>query len=305
MNGAQQKNNRLIEKLGGGSTGKVTRDNFVKHFCQELSKVSSAEFQNSIRAFKQAAEACAAQPPNTAAASKGSEADQEMLSKFRQRRADKSETPGSSLSSRPGSRGSTLSQASPQRKENQVAAAKSSGSPTGGSRSSKVRALMWLLDLNDNNTIQSDQLLKLGQAYSSIDGDSSKWTQIRNQQLMSKLGAKGGDAPCDEVVKYFTSGMVHLDDDAFAKRIKGFKQALVRMEHTQEQPKPAAQHGGVGQDTALTPRHRQLKKTSKDAYELFEEVDTNGDGVIDAKEFDAAYKRGQLSPGRAGRPKDY
>ena len=133
---------------------------------------------------------------------------------------------------------------------------------------------MWLLDLNDHNTIQSDQLLKLGKAYSSIDADSSKWTQMRNQQLMSKLGAKGGDAPCDEVVKYFTSGMAHLDDDAFAKRIKGFKQALVKMEHTQhqEQSKPAAQHGGVDQDTVLTPRHKQLKKTSKDAYELFEEV---------------------------------
>ena len=56
-----------------------------------------------------------------------------------------------------------------------------------------------------------------------------------------------------------------------------------------------AQAGGP----ELTPRHKVLKESSAQSYELFEEIDSNGDGVIDADEFNNAMRQGAISPGKS------
>ena len=50
-------------------------------------------------------------------------------------------------------------------------------------------------------------------------------------------------------------------------------------------------------ELALTPRHKKLRESSLQSFDLFEQIDANNDGVIDASEFNKAIQDGMIGPG--------
>ena len=56
----EEKNQRLVEKLGGSEDGQVRCVEFVRHFSSTLAHLRLSEFEATIGAFEQAAAACSA-----------------------------------------------------------------------------------------------------------------------------------------------------------------------------------------------------------------------------------------------------
>ena len=57
-------------------------------------------------------------------------------------------------------------------------------------------------------------------------------------------------------------------------------------------------HGEMVLDElALTPRHKKLRESSVESFDLFEQIDANNDGVIDAGEFNMAIQDRMIGPG--------
>ena len=53
-----EKNDRFVQKLGGGQGGIVTCDSFVQYFLAEFSSAGAEEFADNVEAFRQAARSC-------------------------------------------------------------------------------------------------------------------------------------------------------------------------------------------------------------------------------------------------------
>ena len=149
-----------------------------------------------------------------------------------------------------------------------------------------------------------------------------EWTEQQNAKLVKKMDWDGdGLVNAKEFIGYFEEALPH-EAEGFERVIEQFKQVAEACRREKQQPakredkgpaaskavaKNAVEAGepvmpkakGVVPDAQveLTPRHSKLKKSSREAYELFNELDTNKDGVIDAQEFDQAMKQGKLSPG--------
>ena len=51
-------NDKLVARLGGEADGKISGENFVKYFAEQMKDLSNAEFEETIKHFKLVAREC-------------------------------------------------------------------------------------------------------------------------------------------------------------------------------------------------------------------------------------------------------
>ena len=110
------------------------------------------------------------------------------------------------------------------------------------------RAVFHLFDLDNNNTIESEELMQLGAARRALGQKSGVWDEAANEKLVAKLGGSvDGKISGEKFVQYFAQQTKDLSTAEFEETIKQFK--LVAQ---------AASNAVVSKHSAAPPRRASI-----------------------------------------------
>ena len=91
-------------------------------------------------------------------------------------------------------------------------------------RQESLWAVFHLFDLDDNSTIESSEMMQLGEARRKLGQVSGTWDKAKNAQLMEKLGGgRSGQVSGEMFVEHFELALRVLKGEDFDRTIKEFR----------------------------------------------------------------------------------